>query len=67
MNKVKFNVNFYDKVDGVYYNASTSFVEVPDHVLARLKQRAEFSKGEYESEEQQPKPAKKPAKPKLSD
>ena len=65
MEKVKFNIKFYDKVEGVMYTPSTDFVEVPKHVLDRLREREKFSKGEYDYDE--PKPVKKPAKSKLSD
>lgn len=65
MEKVKFNIKFYDKVEGVMYTPSTEFVEVPKHVLDRLREREKFSKGEYEYDE--PKSTKKPTKSKLSD
>lgn len=64
--KVKFNTRFYDRISGAYYEPSESFVEVPNHVVERLRERAKTYKGEFE-EYDEPKPVKKPVKPKLSE
>lgn len=67
MEKVKFNIKFYDKVGGVMYIPSTEFVEVPKHVIYRLKQREKEFKVKNEYEYDEPKSTKKPTKSKLSD
>lgn len=65
--KIKFNVKFYDKKEGVLYIPSDLFVDAPNHVVERLKEREKELnvKGEYEYE--QPTATKKPTKSKLSD
>lgn len=60
--KVRFLNNFYDKVGGVYYASSTDFVEVPNHVVERLKERELlYNVKEYD----EPKSDKKPNSAKL--
>lgn len=39
--KVRILQKFYDKVEGVYYDPSSDFVEVKGHVAKRLKELGE--------------------------
>ena len=59
---------FYDKVEGLYYEPSTSFVEVPEHVAKRLNELGEFvAIKETQKTDDKPTTTKKPTKSKSTD
>lgn len=59
--KIKFNTNFYDEVEGVFYEPSTDFVEVPKHVEDRVSIIMELDERHLNSfEYDKPTSAKKP-------
>ena len=42
MNKYRILVRFYDRIEGLYYEPSNSFVEVPDHVAKRFEEIGDY-------------------------
>lgn len=59
---------FYDRVEGLYYEPSTSFVDVPKHVAERLKELGEKVAIEEKTQaDDKPTAVKKPTKSKSTD
>lgn len=50
---IKFNIRFYDKVKGIFYEVSDTFVKVPKHVEDRVNElmKEERHKNSFEYDE----------------